>query len=149
MKVLALVSKFALPGGKSTTEFCLLFRRCKCLHLMASVGGVDGVCEFHDGNDGLAISEVAKLNLSHASFHSWTLIKLKDGHEPGHLEFLAHFLFHCGIQFTIVIVQASDILLDWHVVVSFEVVDQTIDPDHIFFRVTIEIIFEDRIAIGF
>ena len=60
MKVLAFVSKLALPGGKSTAKFCLLVRRCKCLHLMACVGGVDGISKFHDGNDGLTISEVAE-----------------------------------------------------------------------------------------
>ena len=60
MKVFALVSKFALPGGKSTAKFGLLVRRCKCLHLMARVGGVDGIGKFHDGDDGLTISEVTK-----------------------------------------------------------------------------------------
>ena len=53
-----------------------------------------------------------------------------------------HFLFYCGVQFTIVVVQANNVLSDWPVMVSFEVVDQTIDSDHIFSRVTIEIVFE-------
>ena len=60
MKVLAFISKFALPGGKATAKFCLLVRRGKCLHLMARVGGVDGIGQFHDGDDGLTISEVAE-----------------------------------------------------------------------------------------
>ena len=60
MEVLALVSKFTPPGGESTAKFCLFVRRCKCLHLMARVGGVNGVGKFHDGDDGLTISEVAK-----------------------------------------------------------------------------------------
>jgi hypothetical protein len=37
MKVLALVSKFAVTGGESTAKICLLVGRRQCFHLVESM----------------------------------------------------------------------------------------------------------------
>ena len=62
-----------------------------------------------------------------------------------HLELLMHLLFHGSVQFSVVVVQSDNIFLNWNAVINFELVDKSVDPDHIFSGVTTKILFESCI----
>ena len=49
-----------------------------------------------------------------------------------------HRLFHGGVQ-------SDNILLYWNAAIDFELVDQTVDPDHILAGMTTKIFFESGV----
>ena len=53
-----------------------------------------------------------------------------------------HLFLHGGIQFSVIVVQSNNILLNWNAVINFELVDKSVDSDHIFTGVTTKILFE-------
>ena len=53
-----------------------------------------------------------------------------------------HLLLHGGVQFSVIVVQANNIPLNGNAVINFELVDKSVDSDHIFSGVTTKVLFE-------